>query len=112
VATGSTTDPVTIAATNRKAMKALVTVDSGTETHVIEALVMRDAGEASGAQVTLYGELKTNTAGIATFSADYDSGSGTIRLRAEATGVAIAPAIYPEWPGAGVTFKVVRTSLF
>lgn len=104
-----TTDPVTLASTNRRAMKVLVAANNNSQTHVIEALVMRDPTSPTGAQVTFYGELRT--ANLATFTADYDSGSNTIRLRAQASGVAIAPAIYPPWE-TGVEFKVVRTSLF
>jgi hypothetical protein len=97
--TTTSTDITTLTATNRKGMKIMLIADDDTDTHMIEALVMRDAGETSGAQVTFYGELKTG-ASLATFTADYDSGTSVIRLRA-------TPA-----SAASTTFKVVRTALF
>ncbi len=97
--TTTSTGIATVITTNRKAMKVMLVADDGTDTHMIEALVMRDAGEASGAQVTFYGELKTGAA-LATFTADYDSGTSTIRLRA-------TPA-----SATSTTFKTVRTALF
>jgi hypothetical protein len=95
----TSTATTTITTTTRKTMKVMVTVDDGTDTQCIEALVMRDAGEASGAQVTLYGELNTGT-GLAVFTADYDGGAGVIRLRATSASAT------------STTFKVVRTALF
>jgi hypothetical protein len=95
----TSTATTTITTTTRKTMKVMVTVDDGTDTQCIEALVMRDAGEASGAQITLYGELNTGT-GLAVFTADYDGGAGVIRLRATSASAT------------STTFKVVRTALF
>jgi hypothetical protein len=95
--TTTSTTITTIANTTRIAMKVMIVADNGTDTQCIEAMVMRDAGETSGAQVTFYAELNTGTA-LATFTADYDNGN--IRLRA-------TPA-----SSTSTTFKVVRTALF
>lgn len=97
--TTTSTAETTITSTTRKSMKIMVTVDDGTDTHCIEALVIRDAADVNGAQITLYAELRTGAA-LATFTADYDSGSSFIRLRA-------TPAT-----ATSTTFKVIRTALF
>ena len=95
--TTTSTDIVTLTATGRLAMKAMIVVADGADIHTVEAMIMRDAGEPSGAQITLYGELRSGAA-LATFTADV-AGSD-LRLRA-------TPA-----SATSTTFKLVRTSLF
>jgi len=95
--TTTSTNIVTLTVTTRLAMKAMIVVGSGTDIHTVEAMIMRDPGEPSGAQITLYGELKTGAA-LATFTADY--ANSELRLRATPTSAT------------STTFKLVRTSLF
>lgn len=74
----------TIASTTGRSMKAVIkiTEDTTGECHMVEALLMRKG--TTDTYITTYGEIYSSAA-LATFAADYDSGSATLRLRATST---------------------------
>lgn len=95
--TTQSTSTVTVTSTNRRAMKIVIVADNGVNTQVLEAMVLRDAADPTGAQVTFYAELATG-ASLGTFTADFSA--GLIRLL-------VTPS-----SSTATTFKVVRTALF
>ena len=97
-ATTTATTTIPLITTGRRSMKVLINAFTATANHTVEALVMRDPGDPNGAQIAIYGELKTG-ASLATFTADYDSVNSLIRVLA-------TPASTTS-----TTFNVVRTSL-
>jgi len=91
--TTTSTSAFTLDETNRNAIKCMVYISSGTDSHAVEILIMRTA---SSAMMTTYGEMYT-TAPLATFTADQSGGN--IRIRC-------TPA-----SATSTTFSVVRYSL-
>ena len=91
--TRTSTAQFTLDSTTRNAIKLVVYMERGTDSHAVEILIMRTTTDA---MMTTYGEMYT-TSPLATFVADQDA--GLIRVRATPTSAT------------STTFSVVRYSL-
>jgi len=91
--TRTSTAEFTLDLTSRNAIKCMVYMERGTDSHAVEILIMRTSTDA---MITTYGEMYT-TNPLATFTAD-QSGAD-IRIRATPTSAT------------STSFSVVRTAL-
>jgi hypothetical protein len=91
--TTTSTSTFTLDETNRNAIKLMVYIEQGTNSHALEILIMRTSASA---MMTTYGEMYT-TSPLATFTADQSAGN--IRVRCTPTSAT------------STTFSVVRYSL-
>ena len=91
--TTTSTAAFTLDSAARNAIKTMVYISRGTDSHALEILIMRTSTDA---MITTYGEMYT-TSPLATFTADQSGGS--IRIRATPTSAT------------STTFSFVRTSL-
>jgi len=78
-ATTTSTAEFSLDSTTRNAIKLMVYMQRGTDSHLVEILIMRTS---TSAMMTLYGEMYTGSA-LATFTADQSG--GLIRVRATPT---------------------------
>ena len=92
-ATTTSTAAFTLDSTPRNAIKCMVYMSRGTDSHAVEILIMRTSTDAL---MTTYGEMYTTTP-LATFTADLSG--GLIRIRATPTSAT------------STTFSTVRTAL-